>query len=60
MPDRTVKTTPTGVTNPYGTYTALYKQHRMDKMYAKSSNDYSVKGGSGNSEAPKASTKDSY
>jgi len=60
MPDRTVSTTPPGVQNPYGTYTALYKSHRMGEMYANAANDYSVKGGSKKKATTKKTSKKEY
>ena len=60
MPNSTVNTTAPGVNNPYGTYAQMYNKHRMEKMYANPKNDYSVRGGSGNSEKATTNTKKGY
>jgi len=60
MPNSSVTTFAPGVSDPYGTYIELINKHRMEKMYSNPKNDYSVRGGSGNSEKATTNSKKGY
>ncbi len=55
MPERSVKSTPPGIQNPFGTYAQMYNKHRLNEGHANPKNDYSVRGGKGKMEKAKKS-----